>query len=69
MLSALSAREVRRAWWTAALVRADRLPELGPLLERVSAGGDPEQSPEEQMRAARAIAAAFANLPTAGGPE
>ncbi|MCE9635087.1 MAG: hypothetical protein K8T90_05210 [Planctomycetes bacterium] len=54
------------AWHVAALTRADRLPELTALLERVSAAGDADQNPEEQMDAARSIAASF-GLPAGKG--
>lgn len=47
------------AWHAAALSRVERMPDLGPLMERVSGQGDAEQDPEEQLDAARAIAASF----------
>ena len=54
------------AWHVAALTRADRLPELTALLERTSVDGDADQDPEDQMDAARSIAASFATPPGQG---
>ena len=48
------------AWHVAALSRAERLPELAPMLARVRGEADDEdQDVGEQMGAARAIVAAF----------
>ena len=47
------------AWHVAALSRAERLPELAALLERASGDADADQDPEDQMQAARTIAATF----------
>jgi len=51
------------AWHTAALSRVDRLPDLAPLLEAAAGEGEAEQSPEDQMNVARAIAASFGAVP------
>lgn len=51
------------AWHTAALSRVDRLPDLAPLLEAAAGEGDADQSPEDQMNVARAIAASFGAVP------
>lgn len=51
-------RTLWAAWHVAAFSRGDKLPELGPLLDRVSAAGDDEEAPEDQMAAMRALAAA-----------
>lgn len=50
---------VYTAWHVAALHRQDRLPEIGDLMARLSGEAETEQSPEQQLRVARAIAAAF----------
>ena len=47
------------AWHAEAFGRCRQLPELAPLLDRVRAGRRDEQDAEEQLDAARAIAAAF----------
>ncbi len=70
-LRALSAERQRAyelaiftAWHAAALSRVERMPDLGPLMDRVSGRGDAEQDPEEQMDAARALAASFSVAPS-----
>lgn len=68
-LTALSVRETRAAWWVAALAGAafvGKLPDLASVVARAAGEEPPEQSPEDQMSAARAIAAAFAHLPGGG---
>ncbi|MCK6478568.1 MAG: hypothetical protein HUU06_00305 [Planctomycetaceae bacterium] len=65
-LTAQSVRETRAAWWTAALAGAalvGKLPDLATVVARASGEEPPEQSLEEQLAAARGIAAAFAHLP------
>lgn len=52
-------RALFAAWHTEAFARVERLPDLGPMLARVSGGADDEQGPEEQLAAARLIAAAL----------
>ena len=68
-LTALSVRETRAAWWIAALAGAafvGKLPELAAVVARAAGEEPPMQSPEDQMSAARTIAAAFAHLPGEG---
>ena len=55
------------AWHVAALSRVERLPDLAPLLDVAGGRSEPEQSPEEQMNVARAIAASFGALPGGEG--
>jgi len=65
-LTALSVQETRAAWWTAALAGAafaGKLPDLATVVARAAGEEPPEQSPEAQMSAARAIVAAFGHLP------
>ncbi len=68
-LTAISVRETRAAWWVAALAGAafvGKLPELATVVAQAAGETPPEQSPEDQMDAALAIAAAFAHLPGEG---
>lgn len=52
-------RALWAAWHVAAFGRGEKLPDLGPMLDRVSGAGDDEDAPEDQMAAMRAIAAAL----------
>jgi hypothetical protein len=47
------------AWHVEAFARCERLPELGPLLDRIRDGARDEQDADEQMNAARALVVAF----------
>jgi hypothetical protein len=65
-LRVLDARERRaygvalyNAWHVEAFARCERLPELGPLLDRLRDGVRDAQDADDQMNAARAIVAAF----------
>lgn len=51
------------AWHVAAISRTERLPELAPMLARVSGEADDGQSDETQFEMARAIAAFMAPAP------
>jgi hypothetical protein len=50
---------VKSAWYVAMLQRADKLPDCGELMDRVSAAPDAEQTPKQQLAIARAIARSF----------
>jgi hypothetical protein len=65
-LRMLDARERRAysvalyvAWHVEAFARCERLPELGPLLDRLRDGARDDQDLDAQMNAARAIVASF----------
>jgi hypothetical protein len=59
-------RALFTAWHAAAFERVERLPDLGPLLDRLDGREDEDQDPDEQLAAARAIAVAFGANPGKG---
>ena len=54
------------AWHVEAFARCERMPDLGPLLERLRDGSRDEQDAEDQIGVARAIAATFGSAAVGG---